>query len=411
MTEETSKDNIQINHQNLKSALLTALDYCRLSRYDYIISENDVPKIQKYLEHALRKNSHEQQTHIDVVSGCVTGFANALVQDSFSECFKSESRVSFNHTPFLYAMYVIGVFIRYFVLLPLRAIIFFTTLLISTVLVLLTQILIPIDCAFRKRLLLTMFKCACKFVCISFSSVTRVHGEVPAHKPGRIFVANHTTTMDIPVLCQLTPFSTIGQQHKGFLGFVQNTICKAIEPVWFDRKDAKDRKKVAELLKKRCFDEDTQCSLLVFPEGCCTNNKFSVLFKKGAFELGAEVMPVAIKYSESSNCMYQNSKKMGFMRYLISLWSQWALISDIWFMAPVQRQIDEPAEDFAHRVQLMISKQAGLIPRQWDGMLKYIQISKKMIDERHQTYAKQLGLVERGEDDEFSASMSASVQK
>ncbi|CAL5984053.1 Lysophosphatidic_acid acyltransferase/Glycerol-3-phosphate 1-O-acyltransferase [Hexamita inflata] len=56
-------------------------------------------------------------------------------------------------------------------------------------------------------------------------------------------------------------------------------------------------------------------------------------------------------------------------------------------------------------------KQAGLIPRQWDGMLKYIQISQKMIDERHQTYAKQLGLVERGEDDEFSASMSASVQK
>lgn len=36
--------------------------------------------------------------------------------------------------------------------------------------------------------------------------------------------------------------------------------------------------------------------LLIFPEGVCVNNEYVIMFKKGAFELGATVYPVAIKY-------------------------------------------------------------------------------------------------------------------
>jgi glycerol-3-phosphate O-acyltransferase 3/4 len=36
--------------------------------------------------------------------------------------------------------------------------------------------------------------------------------------------------------------------------------------------------------------------LLVFPEGVCTNNTRCLLFKRGAFDLGATVCPIAIKY-------------------------------------------------------------------------------------------------------------------
>ncbi|CAL6051839.1 Lysophosphatidic_acid acyltransferase/Glycerol-3-phosphate 1-O-acyltransferase [Hexamita inflata] len=411
MTEETSKENIQINHQTLKSALTSALDYCKLGRYDYVLTANDIPKIQKQLERALKKHSQEPQTHTDVVANCVSGFANALVQDSFTECFKSGNRVSYNNTPFLYFAYTIGVLIRYCVLLPVRAVIFFANLLFFAFLIVGILIVCPIDCYWRKRVLLFLFNLTCKGMCLSYSTVTRIHGEVPKHKSGRIFVGNHTSTMDFAVLCQITPFSVIAQRHPGFMGFVQNTVCKAVDPVYFDRKDAKDKKKVAQLLRDRTFDKTAQCPLLVFPEGVCTNNKFSVQFKKGAFDLGAEVCPIAIKYSESSNCMYQNSKKMGFLRYLISLWTQWALIADVWFMPAVCIQDGEAAEDFAHRVQLMISKQAGLTPRQWDGMLKYVQISQKMIDEQKESYARQLGLIERQIDDEnFSASMTGSAQ-
>jgi 1-acyl-sn-glycerol-3-phosphate acyltransferase len=36
--------------------------------------------------------------------------------------------------------------------------------------------------------------------------------------------------------------------------------------------------------------------ILIFPEGTCVNNEYTVLFHKGAFELDAVVCPVAIKY-------------------------------------------------------------------------------------------------------------------
>ena len=35
--------------------------------------------------------------------------------------------------------------------------------------------------------------------------------------------------------------------------------------------------------------------ILIFPEGTCVNNEYTVLFHKGAFELDAMVCPVAIK--------------------------------------------------------------------------------------------------------------------
>ncbi len=37
--------------------------------------------------------------------------------------------------------------------------------------------------------------------------------------------------------------------------------------------------------------------LLIFPEGTCVNNQYCVQFKKGAFELGAEVCPIAMRYA------------------------------------------------------------------------------------------------------------------
>jgi len=36
--------------------------------------------------------------------------------------------------------------------------------------------------------------------------------------------------------------------------------------------------------------------LLIFPEGVCVNNEYIVMFKQGAFSLGAEICPIAIKY-------------------------------------------------------------------------------------------------------------------
>jgi glycerol-3-phosphate O-acyltransferase 3/4 len=36
--------------------------------------------------------------------------------------------------------------------------------------------------------------------------------------------------------------------------------------------------------------------LLIFPEGTCVNNEYTVMFQKGAFDMDAVVCPIAIKY-------------------------------------------------------------------------------------------------------------------
>lgn len=38
--------------------------------------------------------------------------------------------------------------------------------------------------------------------------------------------------------------------------------------------------------------------LHIFPEGTCVNNEYCVLFKRGAFDMGASVQPIAIKYNK-----------------------------------------------------------------------------------------------------------------
>eukprot|EP00703_Trepomonas_sp_PC1_P001355 JAP95251.1 Lysophosphatidic acid acyltransferase [Trepomonas sp. PC1] len=400
-----------INNDQLKSALQDALTYCKLNRYDYTLTQNDLPKLQKQFEKALRKKAQEVQNlnHFELTAQLMGDFANTMIQDSFTECFKSHRRNSWNTTPFLYFLYCIGVVIRYGFLLPLRMLIFFATVVISAVLLILIEVLIP-HSKFKKTLQLATFRKAAQGFCLSFFTVIRKHGQIHPHKPGRIYVANHTTTFDFAVLSSITPFSTIGQKHKGFQGFIQKYIVSAIDPVWFERTDKKQRKSVAELLKERTFDESCSCSMVVFPEGCCVNNRFIVQFKKGAFDLGAEVCPVAIRYGDGSLRAYQNSKKQNFIQFLVGLWTQWVMLVDVWFLEPLTLNENETADEFAHRTQLMIAQTAGLVPRQWDGYLKYVQVNDTMKKEVLDANAKKLGLVVEEQGDEVSFSYSGSTQ-
>ena len=136
MEEDTSQSQIVVTNSQLHSALEQALGYCKLNRYDYILSSQDLPKIQKYMEHALTKTrTTKEQTHAEIVAGLVGDFASTLVSDSFTECFKSPKRISYNFTPFLYVFYLVGVFIRWCILLPLRALWFMASIVVFSVLI------------------------------------------------------------------------------------------------------------------------------------------------------------------------------------------------------------------------------------------------------------------------------------
>ena len=59
-----------------------------------------------------------------------------------------------------------------------------------------------------------------------------------------------------------------------------------------------DRHVVAAHMKAHIADPNS-VPLLIFPEGTCVNNEYSVQFKRGAFDLeGITVCPVAIKYNK-----------------------------------------------------------------------------------------------------------------
>ena len=57
--------------------------------------------------------------------------------------------------------------------------------------------------------------------------------------------------------------------------------------------------------------------LLVFPEGTCVNNEYSVMFKRGAFDLDATICPIAIKYNKIFVDAFWNSRRQPFTVYIV----------------------------------------------------------------------------------------------
>jgi glycerol-3-phosphate O-acyltransferase 3/4 len=55
---------------------------------------------------------------------------------------------------------------------------------------------------------------------VSWSGVIKYHGVQPLRKPNQIFVANHTTVLDIVILQQHFNYAVVGQKHKGKLDVV-----------------------------------------------------------------------------------------------------------------------------------------------------------------------------------------------
>jgi glycerol-3-phosphate O-acyltransferase 3/4 len=103
----------------------------------------------------------------------------------------------------------------------------------------------------------------------SWSGVVKYHGLCPKRKAGQIFVANHTSMIDMIILEQVVPhpqllchslhsrnsnssvtstvlhssqfrtFAVVGQKHTGWVGLMQDRYLQALGSVWFDRTSGK----------------------------------------------------------------------------------------------------------------------------------------------------------------------------
>jgi len=92
---------------------------------------------------------------------------------------------------------------------------------------------------------------------LSWTGVIRYHGVQPRRGPNQIFVANHTSMIDVVILMQHMTYAVVGQQHTGLVAFIQNRLFRCLDCLWFDRSEARDRERVA--TKYVRLPPDRQC--------------------------------------------------------------------------------------------------------------------------------------------------------
>ena len=79
MTERNEDESPQLlSSSQVQTALQQALSTYKLSKYDYVMSDQDIPKLQRHFERALKKKQTQKQPHLDVVASLASGFANTL---------------------------------------------------------------------------------------------------------------------------------------------------------------------------------------------------------------------------------------------------------------------------------------------------------------------------------------------
>ncbi|KAF4366924.1 hypothetical protein G4B88_029248 [Cannabis sativa] len=301
------------------------------------------------------------------ISPTLTEAAGAIVDDSFTRCFKSNPPEPWNWNIYLFPLWCFGVVVRYFILFPVRVIVLTIGWIIFLSSYIPVHILLKGHDKLRKKIERFLVELICTFFVASWTGVVKYHGPRPSMRPNQVFVANHTSMIDFIILEQMTAFAVIMQKHAGWV-------------------ESKDREIVAKKLRDHVQAADNP--LLIFPEGTCVNNHYTVMFKKGAFELGCSVCPVAIKYNKIFVDAFWNSRKQSFTKHLLQLMTSWAVVCDVWYLEPQNLRPGETPIEFAERVRGIISARAGLKKVPWDGYLKHSRPSPKHRERKQQSFAE-----------------------
>nr|CAD1841109.1 unnamed protein product [Ananas comosus var. bracteatus] len=333
--------------------------------------------------------THPQTLHLRElldISPTLTEAAGAIIDDSFTRCFKSNPPEPWNWNVYLFPLWCLGVVVRYGILFPLRLAVFIAGWIVFFLTFFPVHFLLPSSNKWRHKMERILVEMMCSVFVASWTGVIKYHGPQPSMRPHQVFVANHTSMIDFIILEQTTAFAVIMQKHPGWVGFIQTAILESLGSIWFNRTESKDREVVARKLREHVQGPDNN-PLLIFPEGTCVNNQYTVMFKKGAFELGCAVCPVAIKYNKIFVDAFWNSKKQSFSMHLFRLMTSWAVVCDVWFLEPQYLKPGETPIEFAERVRDMISVRAGLKKVPWDGYLKYFRPSPKLTEQKQKIFA------------------------
>ncbi|KAL5286425.1 hypothetical protein ACFFRR_007823 [Megaselia abdita] len=321
----------------------------------------------------------------------------AIIEDEVTSRFEAEELKSWNLltrtnrqyefiTWKLTFMWMAGFIIRYLVLMPLRVLICFIGVIWLTIC---TAIVGTFPMGHVKQKLVEAVLAHCFGVLASSISAVVSYHNVENRPASGICVANHTSPIDVLVLMCDSMYSLIGQRHGGFLGILQRALARASPHIWFERAEAKDRHAVSERLRQHISDPKNP-PILIFPEGTCINNTSVMQFKKGSFEVGSVIYPVAIKYDPRFGDAFWNSSKYSMLQYLYCMMTSWAIVCDVWYLPPMYREEGESAIDFANRVKAVIAKKGGLVDLVWDGQLKRMKAKKEWKEKQQEEFTKRL---------------------
>ncbi|KAJ8705775.1 hypothetical protein PYW08_012821 [Mythimna loreyi] len=321
----------------------------------------------------------------------------SIIEDQVTSVFEAEELRSWNLltrtnrqyeflTWRLTIIWAMGFVVRYMFLLPLRIMIFVIgvwwlvacTACVGT---------LP-DGKTKQRVNYAVSVMCFNFLSRCISAVITYHDTHYKPRNG-ICVANHTSPIDALVLMCDNCYSLIGQRHNGFLGILQRALARASPHIWFERSEVKDRHAVARRLKEHISVPDNP-PILIFPEGTCINNTSVMQFKKGSFEVGGTIYPVAIKYDPRFGDAFWNSSRYGMLHYLLNMMTSWAIVCDVWYLPAMTRAADESAVDFANRVKAVIARRGGLVDLMWDGQLKRMKPKKEWRELQQEEISKRL---------------------
>ncbi|XP_077253987.1 glycerol-3-phosphate acyltransferase 9-like [Tasmannia lanceolata] len=348
----------------------------------------DRPNIEEYLTDSIQE-PHQKflLPNLLDISLTLTEAAGAIVDDSFTRCFKSNPPERWNWNVYLFPLWCLGVGVRYVILFPARVV----TLALGWIVFL--SSFIPVHFLlrghdkWRRKIERKLVELMCSVFVASWTGVVKYHGPRPCMRPKQVFVANHTSMIDFIILEQMTAFAVIMQKHPGWVGLLQTTILESVGCIWFNRSEEKDREIVGRRMRDHVHGVDNN-PLLIFPEGTCVNNHYTVMFKKGAFELDCTVCPIAIKYNKIFVDAFWNSRRQSFTMHLLRLMTSWAVVCDVWYLEPQNLKPGETPIEFAERVRDIISVRAGLKKVPWDGYLKYTRPSPKHREQKQKTFAE-----------------------
>ncbi|XP_005945097.1 glycerol-3-phosphate acyltransferase 3 [Haplochromis burtoni] len=331
----------------------------------------------------------------DILYFCKKGL-ESIVDDQVTQRFSSEELASWNlltrtNQNFRYIslrltiFWGIGVFVRYCVLFPLRitlAIIGLSWLVIGTTLV----GFLPENSV--KYWLSEVVHLTCYRICArALSATIRYHNKENRPQKGGICVANHTTPIDVVILANDGCYAMVGQIHGGLMGVIQRSMVRSCPHVWFERSEMKDRHAVTSRLRAHVAAK-TKLPILIFPEGTCINNTSVMMFKKGSFEIGGTIHPVAIKYDPRLGDAFWNSSKYNMVSYLLRTMTSWAIVVNVWYLPPMTIQDGEDAVQFANRVKSAVACRGGLLDLAWDGSLKRGKVKDAYKEEQQKMYSR-----------------------